>query len=227
MADPATLVLVHGAWHGAWCWEQLTPFLRMPYVALDNPSVARADATLADDVANITRALDAIDGPVVLVGHSYGGAIASEAGAHDSVRHVVYITGFALDEGESVMQNALEGGVPGPLDHALQFDGDVVTLDRDGAIAAFYHDCGAAAAHDAVGRLRPQAVGALAGTVRAAAWRAKPSTYLVCTDDRALSPALQRSAAARVKNVVEIDASHSPFLSRPAEVADLLRQLAQ
>ena len=227
MAERATVVLVHGAWHGAWCWEQVTPRLDGPYVLVDNPSVSRSDATLADDVANVRRALDAIDGPVVLVGHSYGGAIISEAGVHDAVRHLVYVTAFALDVDESVMQNALEGGAAGPLDDALRFDGDVVTLEPGGAIAAFYHDCGDAVARDAVARLRPQAIGALSGTARAAAWRQKPSTYVVCTDDRALSPALQRSAAARVRDVVEVDASHSPFLSRPDALADLLRQLAQ
>ncbi len=230
MAGSKTVVLVHGAWHGAWCWESVTERLAaagVPYVAVDNPSVSRGGATLADDAANVTRALDAIDGPVVLVGHSYGGAIVTEAGAHDAVDHIVYVTAFALDVGESVMQNALEGGVAGPLDGALQFDGDVVTLDLDGAVAAFYHDCTDDVARSAASRLRSQSIGALGGTVRTAAWRDKASTYVVCTDDRAVSPALQRSAAARVNDVVEIDASHSPFLSRPAAIADLLCQLAQ
>jgi pimeloyl-ACP methyl ester carboxylesterase len=230
IARGATVVLVHGAWHGAWCWDEVVRRLDtagIPNVALDNPSVTNSNASLADDVDNVTQALDKIDGPVVLVGHSYGGAIVTDAGTHPLVRHLVYCSAFALDVGESVMKNSLVGGEVGPLDEALCFDGDVVTVDRAGAIAAFYHDCADEVARAAASQLRPQAFGALGGVVRAAAWRTIASTYLLCTDDRALTPALQRSSAARVSTTVEIAASHSPFLSRPNDVADLLCQLAQ
>jgi pimeloyl-ACP methyl ester carboxylesterase len=230
MEAPGTVVLVHGAWHGSWCWDQVAERLDaagIPNLALDNPSADRADATLADDVANVVAALDAIDGPVVLVGHSYGGAVITEAGAHDAVRHFVYITAFALEVDESLMENALEGGAAGPLDDAMQLDGDVITLETEGAIAALYHDCPDDVARDAASKLRAQSVVSFGGVVRAAAWREKPTTYVVCTEDRGVSPVLQRSAAARVKDVVEIDTSHSPFLSRPDVIADLLRKLAQ
>ncbi len=229
-ARGATVVLVHGAWHGSWCWEAVGRLLDaagIRNVAVDNPSVTHARASLADDVANVTRALDQVDGPVVLVGHSYGGAIVTDAGTHPSVRHLVYCSAFVLDAGESVMENSLAGGEAGPLDAALRFDGDVVTVDPEGAIAAFYHDCSDAVARAAASRLRPQALSALRGAVRAAAWHDTASTYVLCTNDHASAPALQRSSAARVGTTVELAAGHSPFLSRPGDIADLLSQLAQ
>ena len=225
----ATVVLVHGAWHGDWCWDLVVKRLGAAGVdvaTVDNPSVQSSSASLQDDADNVRALLDEIDGPVVLVGHSYGGGVISDAGTHDAVEHLVYLTAFALDEGESAMQNALEGGGSSALDGALRVDGDVITLEEDGAIAAFYHDCEPGLARDAVSKLRPQSLAGLGGVTRHAAWREKPATYVVCTDDRGLPVALQRSAAARIGNVVEIHASHSPFLSRPDDVASLLVQLS-
>src|SRR4051794_33952324 len=150
MANPATVVLVHGAWHGTWCWDAVTRRLDaagVPNIAVDNPSVTwpsveRAPAGLDEDADNVRRVLDGIDGPVVLVGHSYGGAVITDAGTHDRVQHLVYVTAFTLDDGESVMQNDLQGGEGATeLVEALRFDGDAVTLEPEGAIAAFYHDC--------------------------------------------------------------------------------------
>jgi len=207
----------------------VTPQLDVAHVALDNPSVGSADATFTDDVANVCRALDRIDGPVVLAGHSYGGAIITEAGMHDAVRHLVYICAFTLDVGESAMQNSLDpgGGLSEPLAAAMRFDEQgTVTVEREGAIAAFYNDCAADVADAAFARLLPQSMASFGGTVSAAAWREKPSTYVLCTRDAAATPVLQRTAAARAKDVIEIDAGHSPFLSRPAELAELLGRLA-
>jgi pimeloyl-ACP methyl ester carboxylesterase len=181
---------------------------------------------LQDDADNVRALLDEIGGPVVLVGHSYGGGVISDAGTHDAAEHLVYLTAFALDEGESVMQNSLDGGGGTSLESALRVDGDVITLDGEGAIAAFYHDCDPALARDAVSKLRPQSIAGLGGVTRRAAWREKPATYVVCTDDRALPVALQRSAAARIGTTIDVDASHSPFLSRPHEVAQILLQLS-
>ncbi len=225
-ASPATVVLVHGAWHGAWCWDLVTRRLDaagVPNMALENPSVDRAPAGLHDDADNVREALDKIDGPVVLVGHSYGGAVITDAGVHDAVRHLVYIAAFALDEGESVMQNGLTGGEGGTvLEQAIRFEGDVLTLDPNGAIAAFYHDCPDDVAEAAVAQLRPQSVAALGGTPRTVAWRDRTTTYVLCTEDRGLPPALQRSCASRIGNTVNVPTSHSPFLARPDLIAELL-----
>ena len=225
---PATVVLVHGAWHGAWCWDLVVRRLDdagVPNVAVDNPSV-ELKSTLHDDADHVRLVLDEIDGPVVLVGHSYGGAVITDAGAHDAVDHLVYIAAFALDVDESCMENALLGEVGLDLISAFKIDDGVISLDPDGARAAFYHDCPDEVAAASVGLLRAQSLNAMAGVARSIAWRAKASTYVVCTDDRAVPVEMQRSAAARATTVVEMPTSHSPFLSRPELVADLLIELS-
>jgi len=224
------VVLVHGAWHGAWCWEQVIPRLDtagVRSVAVDLPSVSSRDANLQDDAACVRGALDALGEDAVLVGHSYGGAVITESGVHPAVAHLVYLTAFALEVGESPAANELTGGeVRTVLDGAMQFGDGVLTLEPELAIEAFYHDCEPAVARAAVDRLRPQSLNALQGKVTVTAWREKPATYVVCTDDRGLTPALQRSNASRVGNSIDWDTSHSPFLSRPELVADLLVDLS-
>ena len=225
-----TIVLVHGAWHGAWCWDPVVARLDAEgrrSIAVDLPSVSSTGATLADDAACVRAALDAVHGEALLVGHSYGGGVVTEAGVHPAVAHIAYLTAFALEPGESVTENALTGGEGGTaVDNAIRLADGVITIDTEGAIPAFFHDCPDAVARDAAARLRPMSLAALQGKVARAAWREKPATYAVCTDDRALTEALQRSAAARIGNTVEWPTSHSPFLSRPDLVAGLLLDLS-
>jgi pimeloyl-ACP methyl ester carboxylesterase len=230
-----TVVLVHGAWHGAWCWEQVLPLLdaaSVPVIAVDLPTVSHPSATMHDDADYVRGALDAITGEVVLVGHSYGGVVISQAGVHPNVAHLVYLAAFALEAGESASQNALEGGADrGDLADAIEVaelpTGEtVLTIKPEGAVAAFYHDCTPAVASAAVERLRPQPLASLAGTVNAAAWHEKPATYVVCTEDHAVPVALQRSIAARIPTTIDWPTSHSPFASRPELVADLLIDLS-
>jgi pimeloyl-ACP methyl ester carboxylesterase len=224
-----TVVLVHGAWHGAWCWEQVTPLLDaagVQWVAVDLPSVSSPDARLADDAACVRDALDALTDPAVLLGHSYGGSVITEAGAHPKVARLVYLTAFALEVGESPGRNELDGGEGGSaLDVAIRVGDGVLTLDPDLVVPALYNDCDPDIARSAVRRLRPQSLSALQDAVTVAAWREKPATYVVCTDDRGITPALQRSNAARVGNSIDWPVGHSPFLSRPDLVAGLLAGL--
>ena len=225
-----TVVLVHGAWHGAWCWERVIPLLdaaAVPLVVVDLPSVSHDNATLHDDADYVRGALDSIDGDAVLLGHSYGGAVISAAGVHPNVAHLVFLCAFALDVGESAQDNSLTGGDgASDLGAALVLGDGVLTVDPDHAVAAFYHDCAPDVAAGAIDRLRPQSLAALTGEVDAAAWRDKPSTYVVCTEDRALPVALQRSNAERIGESVDWPTSHSPFLSRPELVAELLVELS-
>lgn len=226
----ATVVLVHGAWHGAWCWERVVSLLDaagVASVAVDLPSVNGSAVELSDDADHVRAAIDRVDGPVVLVGHSYGGAVVTDAGAHPAVEHVVYLSAFALDDGESVIANELEGGEGMRLIEALAFDDDVIRVAPDRATEFFFHDCEPDVAADAVARLRPHAAATFSGVPRAIAWKEKPATYAICTDDAAVPYALQCSIAKRCDGAVEWPASHSPFLSRPDLVADLLRDLAQ
>jgi pimeloyl-ACP methyl ester carboxylesterase len=226
----STVVLVHGAWHGAWCWEPVVARLGAAgrrSVAVDLPSVSSTTATLADDVACVHAALDALDGDALLVGHSYGGVVVTDAGTHPAVAHIAYLTAFALEPGESAGENSLKGGEAGSaLDDAIQVAEGALTIDAELAIPAFFHDCTEAVARDAAARLRPMSLSALQGKVGRAAWREKPATYAVCTDDRAIPVALQRSIAARIGNTVNWPTSHSPFLSRPDLVTELLLELS-
>jgi pimeloyl-ACP methyl ester carboxylesterase len=146
---------------------------------------------------------------------------------HPKVEHLVYIAAFVLDEGESVMENNLSGGENMKLGEGITFDGDVLGFDPDRAVEFFFHDCSEAEASAAVARLRPMSLAAMGGVPRAIAWRERPATYIVCTDDQALPVALQQSNAQRVANSVELDASHSPFLSQPAATAAILAELAR
>lgn len=225
-----TVVLVHGAWHGAWCWEQVLTRLDTAgrrATAVDLPSVSSATATLADDVACVRAALDAVENDALLVGHSYGGVVVTDAGRHPAVAHLAYLTAFALEPGESANENTLTGGEGGTaLNDAIRVGDGVLTIDADDAVPAFFHDCVPEIARDAANRLRPMSLAALQGKVGGAAWREKPATYAVCTEDRALPVPLQRSNAARIGNSVEWRTSHSPFLSRPDLVADLLLELS-
>jgi pimeloyl-ACP methyl ester carboxylesterase len=225
MSERAAIVLVHGAWMGSWCWDDVRARLRNAEIvatAVDNPSVTVPGSDLRADVDNVLAALDATPGPVVLVGHSYGGAVVSDAAAHPNVVHTVFITAFPLEVGESVASNALTGGEASKLAEALVFDGDTISVDRAQAVPAFFHDCADADAQAARDRLRPMSAAAMAGTVNTAGWRQKPSTYVICTEDHVLPTALQRSAASRVERVIDIPSSHSPFLSRPDDVARII-----
>jgi pimeloyl-ACP methyl ester carboxylesterase len=138
----------------------------------------------------------------------------------------VYLTAFALEVGESPGVNELTGGEGNALDAAIRVGDGVLTLDRELVVPALFNDCEPAIARRAVDRLRPQSLKALRDPVTVAAWREKPATYVVCTDDRGLMPALQRSNAARIGNSIDWPTGHSPFLSRPELVADLLIEIS-
>jgi pimeloyl-ACP methyl ester carboxylesterase len=234
----STVVLVHGAWHGAWCWEQVIPLLDDAGVrsaALDLPGHGDSTQPLSDlagDAAALRAALDTLDDAVVCA-HSYGGCVASEGAAgHPAVRHLVFLAAFPLAVGEAATSAA--PGAVGPDESSSDLaavlashDDGTVTLEGNGIIGALYGDCDADAAAKAVARLGPQAWAELHGVATRAAWETIPSTYVVCTEDRAVAPALQRALARRCTRTIEWPTSHSPFLSRPDLVADLLIDLAQ
>jgi len=229
MSEAATVMLVHGAWHGSWCWDSVRAELHgagVPSAVVDNPSVTHPGSDLPADGDNLRLALDAIDGPVVLVGHSYGGAVISDAGVHPNVEHLVYLTALVLDSGESASVNGLTGGEGSALVDAMVFDDGMLTIEPDRVAELFFHDCAPNVAAGAAAQLRPMTMAAMTTGARAAAWRERPSTYVVCTDDRALPVPLQRSCADRIGTVVEMPTSHSPFLSRPDELARMLAALA-
>jgi pimeloyl-ACP methyl ester carboxylesterase len=236
------VVLVHGAWHGAWCWERVTGLLaaaRVAAVAIDLPGHGEDPGPLTDlhgDADRVRRVLEVATGPVVLVGHSYGGAVITEAGAHPAVARLVYLAALALDDGETCVAAAVSEARDIGLSHAGRQDlaagfipgpGDTVTLDPAVARACMYHDCDAATADWALARLGPQPLSSMRQPPRAVAWRSRPSTYVVCSDDQASHPGLQRILARRCSEALEWDIGHSPFLSRPELVAGMLTELAK
>jgi pimeloyl-ACP methyl ester carboxylesterase len=160
-----------------------------------------------------------IDGPVVVVAHSYGGVAVSEGAAHSSnVQHIVYLAAFQLDCGVSVVDAC--GGLP----EWWNVHGDTVTPDRPREI--FYGDLSEEDADRAIGQLKPESLAAFTEMQSAAAWRNVPSTYVLCEQDRAIPLAAQEQMSARATNTHRLATSHSPFLSKPADVARLIARAA-
>jgi pimeloyl-ACP methyl ester carboxylesterase len=219
-----TIVLVHGAWHGSWCWQRVTPLLEKRGLAvrtIDLPSVGarpKADTDLSADAAAVEALIEGIEGPVLLCGHSYGGMVISHAAAK-RVTRLVYLCAFMPVEGESLV--SIGGGRHAPWIQLL--DGGLTLPDPARAEAVFYSDCDAKTVRWATREIRPQSGAPFDEPVPRPAWRNTPSTYVVCANDMALPPNVQRNVfAPRATETIELQASHSPFLSQPAALADLL-----
>ncbi|HEY2265909.1 MAG TPA: alpha/beta hydrolase [Streptosporangiaceae bacterium] len=219
------VVLVHGGFVDGSGWQAVHDLLaRDGYrvAIVQNPTLS-----LADDNAVTRRVIDSLDGPVVLVGHSYGGAVITEAGTHDQVAALVYIAAFAPDKGESV--NSLLAGFPadGPQPPILPPVDGFLFLDREKFPASFAADLPAGQAAFMADSQVPWGVEALGGAITEAAWRIKPSWYLVASDDHMIPPPAQRSMSERAgSTVAEASGSHSIYLSQPAAVAALITQAA-
>ncbi len=221
-----TVVLVHGAWHGGWCWQRLTSHVMrhgLECRTVDLPSVGAKPGQRVDlsaDAAAVKAVLDDVPGPVLLCGHSYGGMVISLAAVGQAnVTRLFYLCAFMPDSGESLL--SIGGGKNAPWIDVL--DGGLTLPDPKQSAELFYGDCDAATRDWATRQLRPQSDAAFGERVPRPAWKDIPSTYIVCTKDSALPPKMQRDLfAPRATNVVEIEASHSPFVSKPAELAALV-----
>jgi pimeloyl-ACP methyl ester carboxylesterase len=219
------VVLVHGGFVDGSGWQGVHDALTADgyrVAIVQNPTLS-----LEDDAAVTRRVIDDLDGPVVLVGHSYGGAVITEAGLAEKVAALVYITAFAPDKGESV--NTLIAGFPadGPQPPILPPRDGFLFLDRDKFHASFAGDLPADLAAFMADSQVPWGVNALGGMISEASWRIKPSWYLVATDDRMIPPPAQRAMAERTgATVTEVPGSHSVYLSQPKAVASLIKQAA-
>ena len=225
-ANPAaSIVLVHGGFVDGSGWRPLYDRLSQDgyHVAVvQNPTLS-----LQGDAAATRLIIDAQHAPVVLVGHSYGGAVISEAGTDEKVAALVYICAFAPDKDESV--NTLIAGFPadGPQPPILPPRDGFLFLDRDKFHASFAADVPADLAAFMADSQVPWGVNALGGTITEAAWRIKPSWYLVTAEDRMIPPSAQRAMAERTgATVTEVAASHSVYVSQPNAVASLIKQAA-
>jgi pimeloyl-ACP methyl ester carboxylesterase len=223
MQPAPVVILVHGAWHGPWAWAEVERRLTAEGIrshAVDLPSKGRDSAALGDlhdDAAVVREAIAGAGAPALVVAHSYGGQPVSE-GAADAA-HLLYIAAFMLEPGQSLL--GLRGGVE-PEWWLTSDDGR--TLLPGDPVRVFYEDCPPDVAARAVASLAPQRKDAFAQEIRAAAWQAVPSTYVVCGRDNAIPPAVQERMAERAGTVSHIDASHSPFFSRPAEVTAIIQE---
>jgi pimeloyl-ACP methyl ester carboxylesterase len=220
------IVLVHGAWHGGWCWQQVVPLLARRQIAVrtvELPSVGAAPnltVGLDRDAAAVRAVIDEIGGPVVLCGHSYGGMVISHASSGERrVSKLVYLCAFVPESGESL--TAIGGGRLAPWIQVL--DGGLTRPDPEQAAGLFYADCDAATQRWAIARIRPQCGAPFSDAVAQPGWKAIQSTYVVCSADRAMPPEWQRDLfAPRLNRVVELKSGHSPFLSQPGACADVL-----
>jgi pimeloyl-ACP methyl ester carboxylesterase len=221
-----SVVLVHGGFVDGSGWQAVYNVLKKrgyPVAIVQNPTLS-----LEDDVAVTKRAIATQPGRVVLVGHSYGGAVITEAGNDPKVAALVYIAAFAPDKGESV-STLIKDPPPGaPVPPILPPQDGFLFLDRAKFAASFAADVDAQTAQFMADSQVPWGVGALGGTISQAAWRSKPSWYLVATDDRMIPPPAQRIMSKRAgSTVVEVKGSHSVYVSQPSEVAGIIDMAAR
>ncbi len=229
------VVFVHGAlvFDGAWWWHRMVgplSALGLESRAVELPSCvappgasAGAPGDMHDDADAVSAALDEEDGPVVLVGHSYGGMVITDAAAgHEHVEHLVYVTSVMPEMGES-LAGLGAGREPGPWMDPRPEDG-TMGVKAELLPDAFMQDCDEAAVAGALERLTRQPLVVFGQAPRAMAWRERPSTYVVCAEDRATPPEAQRELAKRADRVVELPTGHHPMLSHPELLARVLAE---
>ena len=220
------MVLVHGGFVDGCGWEDVYKILKKddyPVSIVQNPTLS-----LADDVAVTKRTIAAQGRPVVLVGHSYGGAVITEAGNDPKVAALVYIAAFAPDKGESVASLIKDPPPGAAVPPILPPQAGFLFLDASKFAASFAADVPKDKADFMAQSQVPWGLEALNGTVTQAAWRNKPSWYLVASDDKMIPPPAQRSMSKRAgSTVVEVKGSHAVYVSRPDAVAALIEQAAK
>jgi len=230
-----TFALVHGGYHGPWCWELLTPLLRQAghdVVTMDLP-LEDSTATFETYAEIVCSALDGHGDDVVVVGHSYAGNVIPLVAARRPVGHLVYLCAMIPDVGRSLAEQLAD--VPEMLNPAYiqglsEVDEQLCQrwVDLDIACDVFYSDCQPPMAKAALARLRRQSVGPALAPSSLTEHPSVPTTYIVCSDDQLLRPEWSRSAmrARLTAELIEFPGGHSPFYSRPADLADVLVALA-
>ena len=219
------IVLIHGGFVDGAGWESVYKILKKDgynVSIVQNPTIS-----LADDVAATKRILASQDGPAILVGHSYGGAVITEAGNDPKVVGLVYITAFAPDKGESVATLIKDPPPGAPAPPILPPQDGYLFLDREKFRASFAADVDSQRAAFMADSQVPWGVEALSGKISEPAWKTKPSWYLIATDDKMIPPDAQRSMSKRAgSTVVEVKGSHAIYVSQPRAVAALIEQAA-
>ena len=220
-----TVVLVHGGFVDGSGWEGVYKILKKdgyPVAIVQNPTIS-----LADDVAATKRIVDAQNGPVILVGHSYGGAVITEAGNDPKVVGLVYIAGFAPDKGESVASLIKDPPPGAPVPPIMPPQDGYLFLDRAKFPASFAADVDEEKADFMANSQVPWGLDALSGTISEPAWKTKPSWYLVTNDDKMIPAPAQHFMSKRAgSTVVEVAGSHAIYVSQPNAVAEIIEKAA-
>lgn len=226
MSKSKSIVLVHGGFVDGSGWESVYQILKkdgLDVIVAQNPTIS-----LADDVAVTKRSIAIAKGEVVLVGHSYGGVVISEAGNDPRVKSLVYVTAFAPDKGESVSSLIANPPAGAPVPPILPPVDGFLFLDREKFAASFAADVRPDLAAFMADSQVPWGLEALQGAVSQPAWRSKPSFYLVAKDDGMIPPPAQRMMASRAgSHVTEAPGSHAIYVSNPEVVAEIIRQAAE
>jgi pimeloyl-ACP methyl ester carboxylesterase len=225
MPSVKNVVLVHGAWADGSSWSKIIPLLEakgLHAAAAHNPL-----SSVEEDVASTNRLINAQDGPVLLVGHSYGGVVITEAGNNPKVAGLVYVAAFAPDEGETAGGLAQKFAQP-PLFAELQPIADgYLLLSPKGVVEDFAQDLSPAEKKLIIATQSPSQGAVLGTPIKKAAWRTKPSWFVIAENDRAISPDQERSTAERMKaKTLSLPTSHLPMLSQPQKVADFVIEAA-
>ncbi len=226
MGSTPTIILVHGAFADGSSWGRVIPRLQaegLAAVAVQNPLVS-----LDDDVAHVQRAIDRTKGPVLLVGHSWGGAVITQIGDQERVKGLVYVAAFAPDAGQSP-NDTLKPFPPSAGLSGVSVDkGRFLTLTSEGMARNFAQDLAPEEAALLAATQGPVAAACFATRVTTTAWKAKPAWYIVATQDRMLPPDFLRATAARIgARTVEVESGHAPHLSRPDAVAAVIVEAAR
>lgn len=214
MPKTSNVLFVHGAWANSSAWDKVLPLVEA--AGLTGTAVSLSLTSLADDVATVKRAIDLIDGPLLLVGHSYGGSVITEAGSDAKIVGLVYVAAFAPDVGESA--GSLGAGAPPTrLLEVVRPDANgFFKLTREGVDEVFAQDLTATERANIFATQNPLAGAALGGAVTAPAWKEKPSWYLLASEDQTIHPELQKTMSTRIgATTVSIASSHVPMLSHP------------
>jgi len=225
-AKTLNVVLVHGGFVDASGWESVYGILKKDgyrVSVVQNPT-----SSLAEDVAATRRVLAALDGPAILVGHSYGGAVITEAGNDPKVVGLVYVAAFAPDKGESVASLIKDPPPGAPVPPILPPQQGYLLLDKARFASSFAADVDADKAAFMAASQLPWGVDALTGPISEPAWKRKPSWYLVATEDKMIPPAAQRLMSKRAgATVVEHSGSHAIYVSQPQAVTALIERAAE
>jgi len=220
-----TVVLVHGAFADGSCWAKVIPLLTkrgLKAIAVQNPL-----SSLADDVTAAHRVIDMQDGPVLLVGHSWGGAVITEAGNHPQVKGLVYVAAGAPDSGQSFDEWWKPYPPAAGASEIKPYGDGYVALTPAGVSNHFVQDIPADEAEIVFATQGPLAVRCFGDKISEAAWRSKPSWYIVATDDQTIPPDVERDSASRMgAETLVLDSSHVPMLSQPEAVADVIVRAA-